>query len=55
MHIPKDENEKATNVLHAFSNGAWLGIKIGGTIVAVLLSIISMIGLVNGLLGWWGR
>ncbi|KAJ5222892.1 Solute carrier family 28 member 3 [Penicillium citrinum] len=55
VHIPKDENEKATNVLHAFSNGAWLGIKIGGTIVAVLLSIISMIGLVNGLLGWWGR
>lgn len=55
VHIPKDDSEQATNILHAFSNGAWLGIKIGGTIVAVLLSIISMIGLINGLLGWWGR
>lgn len=55
VHIPKDEHEQATNILHAFSNGAWLGIKIGGTIVAVLLSIISLIGLINGVLGWWGR
>lgn len=55
VHIPDDEDERATNILHAFSNGAWLGIKIGGTILAILLSIVALIGLINGLLGWWGR
>jgi CNT family concentrative nucleoside transporter len=32
-----------------------LGIKIAGMIVATLLCIIALIGLINGLLGWWGR
>jgi CNT family concentrative nucleoside transporter len=53
--IPDDDEHRATNVLHAFANGAWLGIKIAGMIVATLLCIIALIGLINGLLGWWGR
>lgn len=53
--IPEDEDNKAENALHAFANGAWLGIKIGGTIVASLLCIIAAVGLVNALLTWWGR
>jgi concentrative nucleoside transporter, CNT family len=53
--IPDDDEHKATNALHAFANGAWLGIKIAGMIVATLLCIIAFIGLINGLLGWWGR
>ncbi|KAK0712387.1 putative nucleoside:sodium symporter protein [Lasiosphaeria miniovina] len=54
--IPKDaEAEESVNALHAFTNGAWLGIKIGGTIVACILCIIALVGLINGLLGWWGR
>ena len=55
IHIPKDDSKRAINILHAFSNDAWLGIKIAGTIFAVLLAIFSMIGLINGFLGWWGR
>ncbi|EXJ83499.1 CNT family concentrative nucleoside transporter [Capronia coronata CBS 617.96] len=53
--IPDDDEHKASNALHAFANGAWLGIKIAGMIVATLLCIIALIGLINGLLGWWGR
>ena len=57
VHIPEDENdeERSANVLHAFTKGTWLGIKIAGAIVAVLLSIIGLIGVIDGLLGWWGR
>lgn len=53
--VPDDDEHKATNALHAFANGAWLGIKIAGMIVATLLCIIALVGLINGLLGWWGR
>jgi CNT family concentrative nucleoside transporter len=53
--VPEDEEHKAENALHAFANGAWLGIKIAGTIGATLLCIISFVALINGLLTWWGR
>ncbi|KAG6005237.1 hypothetical protein E4U21_000316 [Claviceps maximensis] len=54
--VPDDDDElKAQSALHAFANGAWLGIKIGGTIVASLLCIIAVVGLINALLTWWGR
>ena len=54
VEVPKDEEHHTVNALHAFSNGAWLGIKIGATIIAALLCIIGLVGLINGLLGWWG-
>jgi concentrative nucleoside transporter, CNT family len=53
--IPDDEEHRAANSLHAFANGAWLGIKIGGMIVATLLCILALLGLVDGLLTWWGN
>ncbi|EKD21260.1 H+/nucleoside cotransporter [Drepanopeziza brunnea f. sp. 'multigermtubi' MB_m1] len=53
--MPKDDEERPANGLHAFANGSWLGIKIGGMIIAALLCVLSLLGLVNGLLGWWGR
>ena len=53
--LPEDEDHKASNALHAFTNGTWLGLKIAGMIGATLLCILSLIGLVNGLLTWWGR
>ena len=53
--IPDDDEHKAANSLHAFANGAWLGLKIAGMILATLLCIISLLGLLNGLLTWWGR
>ncbi|KAI9932685.1 hypothetical protein ASPWEDRAFT_33599 [Aspergillus wentii DTO 134E9] len=53
--IPDDEEHKAANALHAFANGTWLGIKIAGMISGAIFCIISLIGLVNGLLTWWGH
>ncbi|KAJ8122005.1 hypothetical protein ONZ43_g1687 [Nemania bipapillata] len=52
--VPENDEDKAANPLHAFANGAWLGIKIAGMIVATLLCIIAFVGLINGLLTWWG-
>ncbi|KAK4182271.1 putative sodium/nucleoside cotransporter [Podospora australis] len=55
VEVPKsEEDEKTVNALHAFTNGSWLGLKIGATIVACLLTMIAAVALVNGLLGWWG-
>ncbi len=53
--IPDDDENRAANSLHAFANGAWLGLKIAGMILATLLCIIAFLGLANGLLTWWGR
>lgn len=53
--IPDDDEHKAANSLHAFANGAWLGIKIAGMIICTLLCIIALVGLIDGLLTWWGR
>lgn len=53
--VPPDEEHGAANSLHAFANGAWLGLKIAGMILATLLCIISLLALANGLLTWWGR
>ncbi|KAG8533801.1 uncharacterized protein KY384_001542 [Bacidia gigantensis] len=53
--IPEVDEHKATNSLHAFANGAWLGLKIAGMILATLLCIIAILGLADGLLTWWGR
>jgi len=53
--IPDDDEHRAVNSLHAFANGAWLGLKIGGMIVATLLCILALLNLVDGLLTWWGH
>lgn len=52
--VPEDQEHRAANWIHAFANGAWLGIKIAGMIIATLLCIIGLVSLINGLLGWWG-
>ena len=53
--VPDDDEHRASNAIHAFANGAWLGIKIAGMIIATLLCIIALVGLFNALLGWFGR
>jgi CNT family concentrative nucleoside transporter len=53
--IPDDEEHKASNALHAFANGAWLGLKIAGMIVSTLLCIIALLNMIDGILTWWGR
>ncbi|CAN6674480.1 hypothetical protein TRVA0_054S00716 [Trichomonascus vanleenenianus] len=56
--IPDDDVREADNVLHAFSNGAWLGIVVAGCILTNLLCIIALVALINALLTWfagfWG-
>ncbi|KAI5299749.1 Meiotic recombination protein dmc1 [Ascosphaera pollenicola] len=52
--IPEEE-DKAVNILHAFTNGAWTGLKIAAVLAANLLCIISLIALINALLAWVGR
>ncbi|KAL9103201.1 MAG: hypothetical protein Q9163_001728 [Psora crenata] len=52
--IPDDDAHRAANSLHAFANGAWLGLKIAGMILATLLCIIALLGLANGVLTWVG-
>ncbi|KAK3937350.1 Na+ dependent nucleoside transporter C-terminus-domain-containing protein [Diplogelasinospora grovesii] len=49
------EAERPFNSLHALARGSWAGIKIAGMVVASVLCILAVLGLVNGLLGWWGR
>lgn len=54
--VPEDgSEERPANALHAFANGAWLGLKIAGMILSTLLCILALLGLCNGLLTWWGR
>ncbi|KAF2401930.1 NupC family nucleoside transporter [Trichodelitschia bisporula] len=53
--IPEDDSEeKHGNALHAFANGAWLGLKIAGMILATLLCIIALVSLIDQILTWWG-
>ncbi|PSR82113.1 Na+ dependent nucleoside transporter C-terminus-domain-containing protein [Coniella lustricola] len=51
----QDGETKATNALHAFAKGAWLGIRIAGMVVSTLLCIIALVSLCNGVLTWWGK
>ncbi|ROW02155.1 hypothetical protein VSDG_02344 [Cytospora chrysosperma] len=53
--VPDDQDHKASNALHAFANGAWLGIKIAGMIIATLLCIIAIVAMLNAFLTWWGK
>jgi len=53
--VPENKDEKAENPLHAFAQGALLGVQIALSIIASLLCIIALVGLINGLMTWWGR
>jgi concentrative nucleoside transporter, CNT family len=52
--VPDDDEHKSENALHAFAEGAYLGVKIAGTILASILCILALVGLINALLTWWG-
>lgn len=54
--VPVDEDEEnASNGLHALANGTWLGLKIAAMIMGTQMCIIALIALIDGLLGWWGH
>ncbi|KAH8899996.1 hypothetical protein GQ53DRAFT_776760 [Thozetella sp. PMI_491] len=54
VEIAEEAANRHHNALDAFSQGGWLGIKVAGMIVAGVMSILALLGLTNGLMGWWG-
>lgn len=40
--------------MHAFTNGAWMGVKLAGVVVAVLACVIAGVELCDALLTWAG-
>lgn len=52
--VARDE-DGATSGLHAFSNGAWFGLRVAGLILANVLTILSLISATDGLLTWAGK
>jgi CNT family concentrative nucleoside transporter len=53
--VPEEDEDRAANALHAFANGAWLGLRIAGMIICTLLCIIALLALIDGFLTWFGR
>ncbi|PAV18909.1 H+ nucleoside cotransporter [Pyrrhoderma noxium] len=49
-----DKNPPA-NALHAFSRGAWFGLMVAGSILTNVLTIVSLVAAINGLLTWIGK
>jgi len=52
--IPPSDEPKKVNALHAFSDGAWIGLLVAGMIVTNLLVIIALVALIDAVLGWAG-
>jgi CNT family concentrative nucleoside transporter len=52
INMNPDDNNTESGVLHALANGAWLGLKVAGMVLANILVIISLIALANGILHW---
>lgn len=55
VNIEINEKGDAVDPLHAFSNGAWLGVKVAALIFCNVLCIVSLLYAVNGLLTWIGN
>ena len=51
----EDRRGKPANALHAFSHGAMFGLMVAAQILANVLTILSLVYLINGLLTWIGR
>lgn len=51
----EDRRSKPANALHAFSRGAMFGLLVAGQILANVLTVLSLVYLINGLLTWIGR
>ncbi|KAK0567055.1 hypothetical protein OC861_002926 [Tilletia horrida] len=51
----KSKEEESVDVLHAFSNGAWLGLRVAALIFCNVLVIVSLVGAINGILTYIGH
>ncbi|KAH9811931.1 Na+ dependent nucleoside transporter C-terminus-domain-containing protein [Melampsora americana] len=50
-----ESNKTDLNPLHAFSNGAWFGLRVAGMILANVLSVLALVYTIDGLLTWIGQ
>ncbi|PBP19110.1 NupC family nucleoside cotransporter [Diplocarpon rosae] len=51
-NLETDDGNEETNILHAMANGAWIGLKVAGMVMANLLVIIAVVALLDGILHW---
>ncbi|CAL3963402.1 unnamed protein product [Diplocarpon coronariae] len=51
-NLDTDDGNEETNILHAMANGAWIGLKVAGMVMANLLVIIAIVALLDGILHW---
>jgi CNT family concentrative nucleoside transporter len=51
----EDTKDAPVNALHAFAKGAVFGLIVAGQILCNVLTILSLVATVNGLLTWIGR
>ncbi|KIK68833.1 hypothetical protein GYMLUDRAFT_34826 [Collybiopsis luxurians FD-317 M1] len=49
------EKNPPANILHAFSKGAVFGLVVAGQILTNVLTVLSLVAAINGLLTWIGR
>jgi CNT family concentrative nucleoside transporter len=49
------DNDDAVNILHAYSNGAWFGLRVAGMILANVATLLSLIAAIDGFLTWTGK
>ncbi|KAG5643818.1 hypothetical protein DXG03_009595 [Asterophora parasitica] len=58
-HITVDRGEskedRPANALHAFSQGALFGLIVAGQVLTNVLTVLSLVATINGLLTWIGR
>ncbi|UUM31353.1 NupC/NupG family nucleoside CNT transporter [Vibrio japonicus] len=54
ININDVEIPRATNVVEALADGAMAGVRIAVSVGGTLLAFISIIALLNGMLGWFG-
>jgi len=52
INLEPEDGNKESGVLHAMANGAWIGLKVAGMVLANILVIISLVALANGILHW---
>ncbi|KAI0738388.1 H+/nucleoside cotransporter [Daedaleopsis nitida] len=49
------EKNRPANALHAFSQGALFGLIVAGQILTNVLTVVSLVAMINGLLTWIGK
>ena len=51
----EDTKHAPVNALHAFAKGAVLGLILAGQVICNVVTILSLVAAINGLLTWIGR